>query len=324
MSAPQNLFQTLSSFKIPDESGNSAESRLLAYCTDALGSVERFHFDYKEKRDRRNPILDDDDKKNLAKAVSGFANSGGGVLVWGVKDGSLKPKPISNVQKFLSNLLQLSSQATTPAVEGIDGEWIESETNSEDGFALLYIPESQLPPHRVILNLNDIKDHYYFRTADSFLIASHTQLEDMFGRRPRPKLGLYVDLNLAGGSISEKFVKVVFGIENKGRSIAKSPYFSTRFLKPHTHSTFYNLGLTQIRGQSSDGWARFGIPADPVIHPGSFLTVVQVTVRVFLDKPLSEIAPLEIEYQIGAEDVQLIEGRKTVGSFEIWAIAISE
>lgn len=67
MSDSLKLFQDLSSLKQQESFGESAESKLLAYCTNVLGSVERFHFDYKEKRDRRIPSLEDDDKKILPK-----------------------------------------------------------------------------------------------------------------------------------------------------------------------------------------------------------------------------------------------------------------
>jgi predicted HTH transcriptional regulator len=78
MDQAQELFEKLQSLK------NSEE--FLEYCNQILGAVERIHVDFKEKHDRRNPKLEDDDKKNLAKAVSGFANSGGSVLIWGIED----------------------------------------------------------------------------------------------------------------------------------------------------------------------------------------------------------------------------------------------
>ena len=76
MSSSSDLFSRLKSFKRPDKSGNSPQQQLLNYCVSVLGSVERLHVDFKEKQDRRVSSLGDSDKKNLAKAISGFANSG--------------------------------------------------------------------------------------------------------------------------------------------------------------------------------------------------------------------------------------------------------
>src|SRR5262245_30114613 len=80
---------------------STAEERLERYCRDILTAVEGLHFDYKCKQDSRTPQLGESDKRNLAKALSGFASSGGGVLLWGVKEGpSPRLIPIAQVQTF--------------------------------------------------------------------------------------------------------------------------------------------------------------------------------------------------------------------------------
>lgn len=60
---------------------------------------ENLNLEFKQKQDSRNGDLGEKDKFNFSRALSGFANSGGGVLIWGIetrnKDESakrLKPK----------------------------------------------------------------------------------------------------------------------------------------------------------------------------------------------------------------------------------------
>src|SRR5262249_55156752 len=153
------------------------------------------------KHDTRTPKLDEPDKRNLAKAISGFANSGGGVLLWGIKD-EMPPqlKPIANIQAFLKNVLELGAHTTDPAVQGLDGYWIPADSDTAAGFAAILVPESPLPPHRVLLKHDDIQHRYYIRSGSDFVIASHSQLEDMFGRRPQAKLAVKVwgDFALGG------------------------------------------------------------------------------------------------------------------------------
>jgi hypothetical protein len=162
-----------------------AQDALETYCRNILTSVERLHFDYKTKRNRQTSQLEDDDKKNLAKAVSGFANSSGGVLLWGI-GGSPVPTlmPIAQIQTFMENLLELGGLATEPSVLGINGEWIPSKNDPTAGFGAIFVPESSLPPHRVVLKLKDVQHHYSVRTGSDFIIATHAMLDDMFGRRP--------------------------------------------------------------------------------------------------------------------------------------------
>jgi len=68
-------------------------SKLESAETDAFKLVEAFvaeskaedlYLDFTRKSKPNVAVLNDDDKKNLSKAMSGFANSVGGVIVWGV------------------------------------------------------------------------------------------------------------------------------------------------------------------------------------------------------------------------------------------------
>jgi hypothetical protein len=109
--------------RLRDESGPpTPEERLETYCREILTSIEKLHFNYKTKRDSRTPQLEDNDRKNLAKALPGFANSSGGVLLWGVKGNPVPTlMPITQIQIFMENLLQLAGLATEPSILGIDG-----------------------------------------------------------------------------------------------------------------------------------------------------------------------------------------------------------
>ena len=46
------------------------------------GREEDIHLEFKTVND---PEMNRDDRKNLAKCISGFANSDGGMVVWGVE-----------------------------------------------------------------------------------------------------------------------------------------------------------------------------------------------------------------------------------------------
>jgi len=110
----QNAETIFNEFRRLGDGGDSrtAEERLKDYCRDVLTAVEGFHFDYKCKQDHQNPQLDESDKRNLAKALSGFANSGGGVLLWGIKEGPpLELRPIHHIQPFLTVLSRKSKSS---------------------------------------------------------------------------------------------------------------------------------------------------------------------------------------------------------------------
>src|SRR3989304_5638338 len=74
---------------------------------------EELFLDFKRSANNGNStILDDKDRNHLAKAISGFGNSEGGVVVWGIEcrrgtDGADLPKakfPVKNTKRFKSFL----------------------------------------------------------------------------------------------------------------------------------------------------------------------------------------------------------------------------
>jgi hypothetical protein len=272
--------------------------------------------DFKEKHDGNHARLEDNDKKNLAKAVSGFANSSGGVLIWGVEDKTLAPKPITDAGQFTSSMLHLASQVTDPCVQGIDGDWIPSNMASGDaGFALVYIPESQLPPHRVISNISEVKNHYYIRTGDSFVVASHVQLEDMFGRRPKPRLELTTRPKSHGSSGTRRDIWVIIGIKNTGRGIARFPFLSISIwglgkISERGIDASGNFGLRRLAKSIDSTEYRYG-SSEVVIYPDTPLDVTVFEVTIDMEQ-LSDSARLVIDYEIAAEGIMPIRGRNNI------------
>jgi len=112
-----------------------------------------------------------DDRKNLAKALSGFANSSGGLLVWGVVaaknveqiDCAIAVSEIPQVRLFVGRLNTLTGQAVSPIVDGVPHKAIVS--NGEAGFAVTMVPESESGPHMAKCR----EDRYYKRSGDRFM-----------------------------------------------------------------------------------------------------------------------------------------------------------
>lgn len=316
MNTAEELFQILQSLKQDNGSSKLPEERLFDYCTQVLGSIERYSFDFKEKSDCRNPKLSDIDRKNLAKAVSGFANSSGGVLIWGIENSSIAPKPITDIQKFISALLKLAPQTTNPIVPGIDGDWIPSGTgNTNEGFGIIYIPESHLPPHRVILNQEGIKDHYYVRSGETFVVASHSHLEDMFGRRPRPKLEFVARLE----NIGRRGCGIVIGLRNTGRYIAKFPYLAVKINQPFVISEYHLDGNGKpglpllLQYSQTDQSQSFGGSASIVVYPDSELDVTEIRFENrYSTKSEDAIPDLVVYYSICCEGIQMQKGETRI------------
>ena len=111
-----------------------------------------------------------DDKKTLARALSGFANSSGGLIIWGIDarkneqkiDCAREAHEIRPLSLLLSRLNELTSRAVSPPIDAIRHKPISSGQDS--GFAVTLVPESESGPHMAKLG----EDRYYKRSGDTF------------------------------------------------------------------------------------------------------------------------------------------------------------
>ena len=110
-----------------------------------------FYLDFKTIN--RSDLTHSDDKKNLAKALSGFSNSSGGLIVWGViarknaanVDCASGTQEIDHLPLFVSRLNELTGEAVSPLVENVQHK--PRPTNGNRGFAVTLVPESDSGPH---------------------------------------------------------------------------------------------------------------------------------------------------------------------------------
>jgi hypothetical protein len=169
--------------------------------TALLGNAdEGLYRDFKVKEHPSKPDLGPDDRKNFSKLLSAFANSDGGVILWGVRtemthgrEVASTLQPISDPAEFASRLARLVPNATQPVIDGVQIETIESAKEGY-GYVKCLIPASDRAPHRAM----QADREYYGRTTDQTYRLEHYQLEDMFGKRARPSLVLVPEIRAEG------------------------------------------------------------------------------------------------------------------------------
>ncbi len=190
-----------------------------------------------------------DDRKNLAKAISGFGNSEGGVVLWGVEcsrdieigDVAKAKVKVKNVHRFLSWLENAISGCTIPSHNRVRNHIVSIDENG-DGFIATYIPKCELAPLMTTTN-----GGIYIRSGSNNMPAPYAVIAGMFGRSPQPNVELLVGNKmlevldnadedmLYPNSIDnppEKYVKISFAfqIENQSNVIAREIYLSCRTL----------------------------------------------------------------------------------------------
>jgi hypothetical protein len=296
------------------------DAAAVAYLANIRAS-ESLHFDAK----RCSEPLSADDKKKLAKALSGFANSDGGVLIYGlVAAGGDKAKGIPDVVTGIARVKRLNSiqselnslvgQSTQPPVQNVKILVREFKAQTNEGFILVYIPASDAGPHRSVRDRE-----YYRRHGSGFYPMEHFEIAEMFGSRLRPQLKFYWTLRLwfGQGAPSTRMTRVYFivGLQNIGRGTARFPGLVLSGVSPEQY------GL--------DGSGRFGLPkrptsdfhklvfgggADDVIYPDSTLEITALNPEHEVAEHAPEFHPRVLKYELYAEGMMPIRDVITIDS----------
>jgi Putative DNA-binding domain len=269
---------------------------------------ENLHLDF--KRVTNSGLTNRDDRKNLACALSGFANASGGLVIWGVDarkndDGTdcvVALPGVENVAALVTRLNQLTGEAVDPIVNGIQHRVVGVFENNR-GFGVTLVPESDGGPHMAKLGEN----RFYKRSGDSFYPMEHYDLADMFGRRRKPRLEFKVYARNPGPE-----AELILGLKNSGRASAKAPYLRVDAPAPFSRNRYgvdgnQGEGLPWLKAQTKGRQWHWGASADLVIHPGVTLEIASLTRS-------NNVTPIPAEgialsYAMACEGQALVEGQ---------------
>lgn len=278
---------------------------------------ENIHIEFKTVNyPNHNQSNRDYDRNNLSKAISGFANSDGGIVIWGIKaslnskgqDVAKELKPIKELTKFLNFINRSEGQVVIPLVTGI--EHLKLESSSDEGFIKTFIPGSETAPHMALCG----DKHYYKRSGDSFYICEHYDILDMFNREKTPKIEVLVLEKTYGGigAGTQQYSKII-AIRNTGKTIAKFPYLSIIIDPPFYLSDFgldgnNAIGLFKYRTLPYNTHSvTYSGGQEIVVHPNILYKIDNIR----YERPandLSDLPTLRIKYLIAAENMASLTG----------------
>jgi hypothetical protein len=286
------------------------------------GREEDLHLDFKTVSDPG--LKKRDDRKNFAIAMSGFANSDGGLIVWGVEarvdsegvDCACGKSEIPDLSRFVSKLNEYGGSAVSPVVVGVEHKVFPLPGSDNKGFAATFVPASDSGPHMAKLG----EDRYYRRSGASFKCMEQFEIADMFGRRPKPSLRLayHAERPRLLGTKEKYLVKL--NIENRGRGSARAPYFALHFHPNYPFGLYEygvdgngNHGLPRLVS-AQDGWIRFGASGDIFIHPGTVRPITAVIAQTAAGQYPPSLA---LDYEICAENYILERGILEISQAEM-------
>ena len=236
-----------------------------------IGQSEDVHFDCKEW-----PTSDSDAQRVFAKAACGLTNAEGGVVLVGMRAKSTsKDEPdlvesvatVADTSAVKSRILNLVGQLVEPGIDGVQAAEINDPVGSRSGLVVVLRPASEGSPRR---SRKDWK--FYQRIGSGTFPMEYFQIEERFGKRPPPKLELYLEqleISRRPHAPNQPARYFVLGLRNAGYGIAK---FSIRYRRatglvndPFGIDGNQNFGLP-LRPSEAE-WIVFRGGMDDVIYP---------------------------------------------------------
>lgn len=259
-------------------------------------TTENYYLDFKstgiqDYTGRRK--LFESEQKNLAKSISAFGNSEGGVIVWGIKTGkadtdyAVAKKPIKNVSNFISLIEGFTSILTSPPHPNVLSKIVYEDEKTDIGYVITHIPKSSKRPFQVI---NDKDFRYYIRAGSCSLPAPDTFLRSLFGQEPQPNA--FLTFGVSPVEVDEiNTIKMKIGVilHNGGENIARN-------VNGYVHVGGLDMKLEINKNTINDfayytnniSGLKIGFTAKPHFILGVEQEILPLTIHIDLKKPITE------------------------------------
>ena len=186
------------------------------------GATEHLHLECKTSR---GGSVNQGTQAEIAKALSGFGNSEGGVVIFGVNtdpdshsgyDVLAQVSRIPNVDKFRLNMQSIIPELTTPALQGTRSKVLKKKPEDSAGICLLYIPQHVGDPLRTASG----QQQFYLRAEKGHIKLPYSLIRSMFASTQGPDLFVTIPKPLCKRSDSGEWT-VAFSVANLSSAVAR-------------------------------------------------------------------------------------------------------
>ena len=293
---------------------------------------ESVELDFKSKSNPANGDWDKTDRQTFAKALSAFANSMGGLIVYGVDarpdesgvDAAVELQPISELSAFASRAQTLCGQLIMPRHDGILIHPVPSAELPDTGYLAVWVERSDRRPHRSEAG----EKQYYKRAGSNSFAMEHFDIEDAFNRIAPAELSVGWSASWQGSRTTEKrrfeLVRITLELTNDSRVSATMPYLRI------VSSNIAPIDPFGLDGNRNHGlpWARwdktlFAGGMDDAIHPGQVRPVTALRLEIQIDDDDEWIINgqrepvIEISYECGCANSRMQAGSLSISARDL-------
>jgi hypothetical protein len=216
-----------------------------------------------------------------AKCLSCFANSDGGVLIFGIHAPKGAAKSLSLVQDlagFRDRLKELLPRITEPPVLRVEIETYREPEGSGTGFVVCHIPPSPWRPHQV--RSEGQPGQFYIRATDNCIPCNHATLRALFAPERVAVMEIrYRTYIRPNHPYKGQLVGLACWLNNKGPATAIEPFF--QYKAPVNQQAAFDHGLWEETPTAHEAKA---LLCKRSIHPGETVQVFSVPLGV-IDSP---------------------------------------
>jgi hypothetical protein len=245
-----------------------------------------FETDWRDfKTEHHDPKQRDDKaRETWSKALGGFANNQGGVLIWGVDarkkkvgeaeiDFACGEKPVDNPQALKSRLIEFQRGAVDPPLANVETEAFPLPDDPGKGFVVCYVPEGPFKPYRS----EQAGQQWFMRAGDNTVVMSRSVLQSLFYPRSKAVFRVRVTLSWelldkqAAGGRDVARLDCNVELVNDGTATARNAVVL------HTEPT----GSFPVNKYQTDLWGTYNRPdgfefaSHRPLHPGRWTPLFQ-------------------------------------------------
>jgi hypothetical protein len=244
------------------------------------GVSEGLHVEFKVKEDSRTATLSRVDKRNIAEAVSSFANSDGGTLIYGIgttkRDGldvASTLDPITNLAEFAVQFALVTALNVSPELEACSTHVIAADEEGS-GYLVCEVKRSDRRPH---MSTAPGVHSYYRRSFNGSALMTPSEIRDQI-LAVRDAILQPVSICGTGNRFvqGEQWISgrvpITFRLKNVGRALCRNP-----FLRAVPNTSMYTH-LDTFDG-ALNAWKTL-YPADTFIHVGDQINALNLQFNV--------------------------------------------
>jgi hypothetical protein len=238
---------------------------------------------YLECKAPRSPRLDRSQRSELGQSLSGFGNSGGGLIIWGISttrhehsglDVLSQREPIGNVRRFAQQVDAAIPGLALPVLQVPPTRVVLTRRDAERGIAVTYIPPSPGDP---VQTTGD--RHFWIRSGAEFVQAPYDLVRRMFTGADAPDLIPIFDPRLCSLEADGSWT-ITFGLANMSSAAAAQTTLTVTVLNPEAVETVVAVDGFQDIGAVNPGETMFGANLAATVYRGLNIVIGRLQVRM--------------------------------------------